>query len=401
MFASLSVFLNFNLPNATTWCYFSFLLAVALFFKFSRSTSIRNWDVLFLFLLVPGVLLIQPEPEPAMRAAAVAGQLATATAGGGLPDMLGSLGMVPEGPDDVYSAVRWFWLGYLWLLCGSVYFFVRCLFDLALVQRPALAPNLTFGGMAWLAAALLGCLLAVAFRQPDRSQPMPIRIVADGMPSVSPPVGREGHVQEMAREWVHPSDWMRRGFAVLCHLAVILGLILVAHRHFHDATAGMAAATFYLTIPYTGIFISQVHHVWPIALIVWALAAYRMPTLSGAILGVAAGTAYFPALVFPLWLSFYWKRRGGPILPGVYRVAQALCLTALGVDLAIKGHLSTASKRYWRRIPGSRGRCRTREVSFGPACTGRIAFRCSWRTWRSSSPRRFGRPRRTSPRSSP
>ena len=48
-----------------------------------------------------------------------------------------------------------------------------------------------------------------------------------------------------------------------------------------------------------------------IALIVWALAMYRVPTLSGALLGVAAGTAYFPALVFPLWVSFYWKRGAG------------------------------------------------------------------------------------------
>src|ERR1700680_3142548 len=53
------VFFDFNLPNATTWFYFSFLLAVALFFKFSRFFSVRNWDVVTLFLLVPGLLLLQ------------------------------------------------------------------------------------------------------------------------------------------------------------------------------------------------------------------------------------------------------------------------------------------------------------------------------------------------------
>ena len=42
---ALSVFLDFNLPNATTWFYFSFLLALALFFKFGRLLSIRNGDV--------------------------------------------------------------------------------------------------------------------------------------------------------------------------------------------------------------------------------------------------------------------------------------------------------------------------------------------------------------------
>src|SRR2546421_3174227 len=64
-----SVFLEFDLPNATTWFYFSLLLAVALFFKFTRLLSVRNWDVLSLFLLVPGLLLLQepdnPTPEPA------------------------------------------------------------------------------------------------------------------------------------------------------------------------------------------------------------------------------------------------------------------------------------------------------------------------------------------------
>src|SRR5437762_2289482 len=101
------VFLEFNLPNATTWFYFSALLAVALFFKFSRFLSVRNWDVVALFLLVPGLLLLH-EPGGAS-------------------------------------------FGYAWLLAGSAYFLARCLLDLTLVQRPALAPNLQLGGLAWMA----------------------------------------------------------------------------------------------------------------------------------------------------------------------------------------------------------------------------------------------------------
>src|SRR5437870_11482725 len=60
--AQISIFFDFNLPNATTWFYFSLLLALALFFKFTRLLSVRNWDVLLLFLLVPGFLLLQ-EPH--------------------------------------------------------------------------------------------------------------------------------------------------------------------------------------------------------------------------------------------------------------------------------------------------------------------------------------------------
>src|SRR5439155_25614638 len=53
-----SIFFETNLPNAPTWFYASLLLAVALFFKFSRLLSVRNWDVVTLFLLVPGLLII-------------------------------------------------------------------------------------------------------------------------------------------------------------------------------------------------------------------------------------------------------------------------------------------------------------------------------------------------------
>ena len=54
-----SVFLDFRLPNAATWFYFSLLLTVALFFQFARPLSIRNLDLLMLFLLVPGFLILQ------------------------------------------------------------------------------------------------------------------------------------------------------------------------------------------------------------------------------------------------------------------------------------------------------------------------------------------------------
>src|SRR5260221_659187 len=58
MLANLSVFLDFNLPNATTCFYFSLLLAIALFFRFGRLLSIRNGDVVALFVLVPGLLVM-------------------------------------------------------------------------------------------------------------------------------------------------------------------------------------------------------------------------------------------------------------------------------------------------------------------------------------------------------
>jgi len=340
MFASIAVFLNFNLPNATTWFYFSFLLAVALFFKFSRVMSIRNWDVVFLFLLTPGLLLIQPDPQPALRVAAFVGQAFLPGAG---PDQVfGAVETLLADPTGGLPSANVHWIGYLWLLCGSVYFFLRCLFDLALVQRPALAPNLSFGGMAWLASALFICLLAVAFR-PDRHVIMPQRPHPEGGPSaVAPvPVGRETAAHDLARDWFDAPNWLRRSFAGLCHLVLVVGLVLVAHLHFHDAASGMAAATFYLMLPYTGLYVSQEHHVWPIVLIVWALVVYRSPTLAGCVLGVAAGTAYFPVLVFPAWLSFYWKRGAGRFFVS-FLLMTCLCLSFLGLYLELKGQLRTS-----------------------------------------------------------
>src|SRR5262249_3486587 len=101
-----AIFFDFSLPNATTWAVLSALMWCALFCKCNRVLSVRNWDIVSLFLLVPGLLLLQ------------------------------------EG--------RALWFGYLWLMAGGAYFFLRCLLDLALVRRPALAPNLNFAGMAWL-----------------------------------------------------------------------------------------------------------------------------------------------------------------------------------------------------------------------------------------------------------
>src|ERR1700722_5618598 len=99
-----SIFLNLNLPNATTWFYFSALLAVALFFKFSRLLSVRNLDIVMMFLSVPGLLLLAE----------------------------------PRG-----ASIR---VGYIWLMAATGYFFVRCIVDLALVRRPSLSPNLNLAG---------------------------------------------------------------------------------------------------------------------------------------------------------------------------------------------------------------------------------------------------------------
>ena len=141
-----SIFFDFNLPNGTTWFYFSFLLAVALFFKFSRLLSIRNWDVVTMFLLVPGFLLLQearPKPLPLHpeKDTDLALVRVVATSGGQIgmipATSLSNVGLLTKADNPGLYAGRVLWFGYLWLLVGSAYFLVRCLIDLVLVSRPA------------------------------------------------------------------------------------------------------------------------------------------------------------------------------------------------------------------------------------------------------------------------
>ena len=44
---------------STTWAYLSSLLMLALFFKFNRFWSVRNFDLFLIILLAPGLLMVE------------------------------------------------------------------------------------------------------------------------------------------------------------------------------------------------------------------------------------------------------------------------------------------------------------------------------------------------------
>jgi hypothetical protein len=306
-----SIFLNLNLPNATTWFYFSALLAVALFFKFSRLLSVRNLDIVMIFLSVPGVLLLAEPAGANVRA------------------------------------------GYIWLMGATAYFFVRCIIDLALVRRPALSANLNLAGLAWLAGTLYVSLVAVAARHPDeraaesaadREDRSPT-VIDEGLKSVI----RKSKVPVVVDAEGGEGVWVERALTLACHLAIVTGLILIGWRHFQDLHAGMAAATFYLLLPYTHLlmpgrapYVGRWDHTWPTALMIWAVLAYRRPTVAGCLLGLAAGSVFFPVVTFPTWFSFYWRR-------GSRRFGLAFALSA-GLCLAIVSGLLLAEKESLRGL---------------------------------------------------
>jgi hypothetical protein len=346
MCAFASIFLDFNLPNATTWFYFSLLLAIALFFKFTRLLTMRNWDVLTLFLLVPGLLLLMEAATPSsgtpnsalVRAVRLEAGVAQAI-GSGAPGVQGIALLSEALAPGPATGARLQWFGYLWLFCGSAYLLLRCLIDLALVRRPALSPNLNLGGLAWLGAALFVCLVTVAVRRPA-SPPGP---VGKRSAAVEETQRRAEYLvqQEIVPAVAEPVDttlWVECTSAVLCHLAIVIGLGFIGWRHFQDAHIGVAAATFYLLLPYTAYHVDQVHHVLPAALLLWAVAAYRRPSVAGLLLGLASATGYFPALVFPAWISFYWRRGAGRFALA-FALATGLALAVLAAILWTGGDL--------------------------------------------------------------
>lgn len=333
-----SIFLDFNLPNAATWFYFSLLLTIALFFQFGRPLSVRNFDLLTLFLLVPGFLLLQ-EAHQLIRSG-------DSTA--------------PEDSPARLTAIRGqreLLLAYSWLLAGSLYWFVRAIIDLALVRRPVANPNLNTSGLAWLGIALFLCLAAVATRPGSES-------------IVSAPIGTRPlameHLQDGATalaqqtQSASPADvrfWVERSLALMCHLAVALGLLMIGWRQFNDAAAGVGLATLYVLVPYTAFQIQSFHHAWAAAFITWALFFYRRPHVSGWLLGLAAGSALVPLLLFPLWVSFY-ARRGS--MRFTIAFAQALLLSvgilvfALWWEGWITSNLTPDSLSEW--VPWKRSR---------------------------------------------
>lgn len=315
-----SIFLDFHLPNAATWFYFSLFLTVALFFQFARLHSIRNLDLLMLFLLVPGFLILQ-------EAAA-------------LFDAASQLGK-DAGAELAARGRRERALGYVWLLVGSLYWFVRAILDMALVRRPPMTANLNTAGLAWLGLALFVALTAVAVRRtPDQAnqaqvgkQSATIAQVQDTATAVVQQA-QNTNGRQASPETVR--FWAERGLAMICHAAVMVGLLMIGWRHFGDLTTGVAAAALYTLIPYTAYNVGQVHHVWPAAFLVWAVFCYRRPTLAGWLLGLAAGSAVFPALLFPLWFGFF-SRRGAARFGLAFLIASATSVGVTALVLWIDG----------------------------------------------------------------
>ncbi len=229
--------------------------------------------------------------------------------------------------------------GYIWLFATNGIFLVRLLLDPMMVRRPLLEPNLTVGGMTFLGVSLFIFLMAnVINSQPQEADlagakgaeqvraletapPGDDSLVTHGpgypllhlLPSI---VTQQMLIENTARQTPQERDLEKdvrrrataRVMAILSHLAIVVGIVVIGYRHFDNIRTGIAAATLYLFLPYTAQLTGRVDHVLPAALLVWAVEAYRRPLVSGMFIGLAIGVIYYPIFLLPLWLGFYWQR---------------------------------------------------------------------------------------------
>ena len=339
----------------TTWFYVSAIIVLAIFFKFNRFWSVRNFDLVGLILLTPGLLLV-------------------------------------AGWHDT--------TGYIWLFCVQGLLVVRLVLDSVMVRRPLLEPNLSSEGLTFSCIFLVFFLIAalvvnhgerldtvntvrleqiltarhihykvgmnpetltiplsewdnmppgfrpflvlteranLAFAPPSpirkeiikvavpAPDPDPVADVATTVPTTSVssdvimPTLSPITVVEVSPEPVpstesallHPELglWLIILTLIISgHLVVVLGFAYIGYRHFGRLQTGIACAALYLLLPYSTQMVGRLDHVLPAALILAGVAMYRRPLFSGLSIGTAAALVWYPLWLLPLWCAFYWHK---------------------------------------------------------------------------------------------
>jgi hypothetical protein len=355
--------------TATTWVYLSSLIMISVYFKFRRFWSVRNLDMIGLIFFAPGLLLIAEGRKPVSGAAQppAVGQPSARPPG----DAEGGSAAAPLSPDKekppaVSPAQRreLEQLGYLWLFAVGAFFLLRLLIDPAMVRRPLLEPNLSASGLTFACASMLVFLMAnvitgtsqtvaaaatpaiekSSLEKPSIEKPAGEKLLANGRNAeIDNILKRRGPGYPWFQVFASTSDSnVKRITAILAHLAIVLGMVLIGYRHFDNTHAGIAAATLYLLLPYTAQYTPRIDHVVPGALLVWAIQGYRRPVVAGIFIGLAAGLTWYPLFLLPLWCSFYWRR-------GLVRFSVAVIIV-LGVVIASLAFTPADLGTFWDQL---------------------------------------------------
>lgn len=317
--------LNGYAVGDATWLYLSLFLTLTVYFRFSRGFSLRNLDLVILLAISPGILLVN-------RGSAS---------------------------------------GYVWLFALSGVLLLRLICDSFFTRRPRLEQNLNSQGLGFLAIVAFLFLTVTAWnlerlptstvqtveaadrlskRQEAPSKPSaPRRGPTDeakagpaatvlAVPFVQLPqlAGAINPSPKAAAPSADYAIYAARLASIVAHLAVAIALVFIGRWHFGDQKIGIAMATLYFLLPCTSYDVARVNHVFPAALILWAIAAYRRPTVAGGLMGLACGTLFFPVFLLPLWFAFYDRRGSIRFGIGLGAVAAVLLasLALTSVDIA-------------------------------------------------------------------
>lgn len=308
-----------------TWFYLSLFLTLTVYFRFSRVFSLRNADLVILLAISPGILLVH----------------------------------------------QGFASGFVWLFGLSGVLLLRLIGDRYFTRRPRLEQNLNIHGLTFLGVVAFLFLAGTAWNlqqlpkstvqtveaadrlskreeapsKPSHPAPGPSDDAKAGpaatvlaVPFVKLPqlAGAINPSPKAAAPPADPAIYAARLASIVAHLAVVIGLVFIGRWHFGDQQIGIAMATLYLLLPCTSYDVARVNHVFPAALILWAIAAYRRPAVAGGLMGLACGTLFFPVFLLPLWFAFYDRRgavRFGIALGAVAAVlVGSLALTSVDVS---------------------------------------------------------------------
>ncbi len=351
----------------TTWFYISGLMIIAVFFRFNRFWSVRNFDIIGLILTTPGLLYIA---------------------------------MGKTANDPIIGT------GYLWLTFLGGLIFIRMILDTIMIRRPLLEPNLSSSGLTFACILLMAFMIAsimvnrgdkieslgtlrleqiMTMRQEFGSVPTPH---FDEKPGYTPfhwfvdmtnsyfapsekywkanftnsdvvsfdstgkmePQTIEGtspvknRVEKNKRTFVQDiqkkvntaegkGDVLESAFLVFCIIfiqcGIVLSMIYIGQCHFGNIKTGVAAAFIYLLHPYVVQEPSNLAHILPAFLIVTAIAFYRRPVLSGILIGLAGSLVFYPFFLIPLWIGFYWKKGFVRFVLGAFSAVLGMALLLL------------------------------------------------------------------------
>jgi hypothetical protein len=229
-------------------------------------------------------------------------------------------------------------LGFVSLFVIQAFILLRLLLDPLMSRRPLLEPNLTIGGLNFIGISLFVFIMANVLNSTPRIQvtqgpelgpgyalmnmlpAIPTRPVSDALGGVAPPTDGEMDASQARLTMI------AKVLAIIAHMAIVTGIVLIGSRHFGHLRAGVGCATLYLLLPYTAQMTGRVDHAIPAALLLWALLLYRKPFGAGIFLGLACGLVYYPLFLLPLWFSFYWKKGARRFGVGVVAMLALLML---------------------------------------------------------------------------